>query len=169
MIETITRIVPRGLLVGLAAYLMAVFIWFQPMVEVRLADRVYLPACERTLVAAASDSADRAMQDHRRTTEILGPWTDLTTEYLNELGAAMGQPGLGEIYSDIQAPVVPDMNAVRALANTTCGCAVTVAYGDARWEMFAHVASARAYRPSVIDAIGKKAAAIAASGECGTH
>ncbi|MBS7537749.1 hypothetical protein [Ancylobacter lacus] len=147
MLDIPFKIFPPALLAGLLLYAGITALWLQPLVERRLADRVYIPQCEAGLIKAQSRA--RAEQDGKR---------NAARQMMDMFRSSpLGQfPGFNEMMEQgrvLAEAGVPELPSAGIDHSSRCACAVSSAFDAARLPMLLHVMSLRTYQPAALTAL----------------
>ncbi len=158
----LTKLFPAAMLGGLALYMLATMLWLQPLVESRMATKYLIPACE---IALESDQETTPLPNNSNRLQL-----EMTITMLEGMGADQ-IPFLRE---QLQAArrMLQRMQPKRLRISTIerssiCGCGSDKAFQSLGLKMTLHVASARTYFPSQINALPQTTLSYARSGECG--
>lgn len=163
MIDTlITRLFPAALIGGLALYVLATMLWLQPLVESRMAEKHLIPACEAAL---ESDQESTPLPDNPERYQL-----EMTIRMLEDMGAdqiPIFREQLQNARRMLRAMQPTRLRISNIERSTICGCGSDMAFESLGLAMILHVASARTYNPSKINALPQSTLSYARSGECG--
>lgn len=160
MWDFIFKYVPPPLLLGLIVYSCVTFLWLQPLVERRMADRIYVPQCEAGTLPSASPPQSSPPSTAPLADNAPAPVPvpvvklPLGVQIVAALKDMLGADGT---YS------VP----AGALTANPCLCSVSVAFDSVFWRSHIHVMSLRTYTPRAIEHFGERVAQVLGSGICG--
>lgn len=161
MLESLFKILPPPLLAGMFIYSAITFLWLQPLVEGRMAERIYIPQCGAGKLPAAERREPRP------------PPGGLMPE-----GTVQPMPGLPPIELPLGVQIVAALKdllgadgtySVPAGVSTAdpCACSVSVAFDSLFWRSHIHVMSLRTYTPLAIANFDQRVAQVLDSGICG--
>ncbi|SMD14984.1 hypothetical protein [Rhizobium sp. RU36D] len=164
MYELITKICPPSLLAGIVLYGLACALWFQPLVERRLATKTMIPQCE-TIMRNTLTNDNRAMRhEYNRQRAALDVYRRLT----GNLSDIPFMDTINDLVEDLAPPELPPIAVPNEIdTSTVCGCAVAGAFDAIRFPMLLHVMRLRAYQPAALQTLPHVAAGLARSGQCG--
>ena len=164
MYELIAKICPPSLLGGIVLYGIACALWFQPLVEHRMAAKTVIPQCEAIMQKGLA-SDNRAMRQEYNKQKAA---VDIYRRLMEGFADMPFKNTMDDLVEDLTVPELPDLAASNDIdTSTVCGCAVATAFDEARFPMLLHVMSLRAYRPAAIETLSQIAAGLAKSGQCG--
>lgn len=138
------RIFPPALQVGVILYAAVCYVWLQPLVEGRLAEKLLIPKC-----IAHQDAKERSeparpdKTDPGSILDIIIP--ELPEEYRRTFGDIVERTK--RMHDDLR-PARPQIRAA-----TACGVAVASELDKANIPMFFHVMSMRAFTPRAVTAL----------------
>jgi len=160
MMDFPARLFPPALLGSLAVYGTVTFIWLQPIVENRMAEKHLIPQCEVNLQQA--ENATPIPDDPKRR----------ELEMLIRMYETMGRvPMLDGIVDELKRQLQymqPSRMRISSIDRTNiCGCAVDNALEDLGLKMTLHVGSLRTHTPKALNSIDQTVLSIAGSGQCG--
>ncbi|WP_127599590.1 hypothetical protein [Nitratireductor alexandrii] len=164
MWDTLFKLLPPPVLLGLVIYSAVTFLWLQPLIERRMADLIYIPQCERgdlpKIVSRRPDPAPPVIQ---------GPLPDGSVIPMPP--APPVEPPLGvQIISGLKDLLRGDDNPYSVpagAAGSICGCSVALAFDSVFWRSHIHVMSLRTYTPRAIRHFDERVAQARATGLCG--
>lgn len=159
MLDMPFKALPAPLLVGLLIYAAICSLWLQPLVERRLAAKIYIPACE----------AD-AMQSHADEARNAGREIALQESLLQQLlqNPLAQFPGIREQIAEARRLVAEKRaRLVRPPDHSSrCACAVGSAFGELGVPMLLHVMSARVFVPRELSTLQHSIRQQAGSAAC---
>jgi len=162
MLDLPTRLFPPALLGSLVVYGAVTFVWLQPIVENRLAEKHLIPQCEANL-QHAEDSTPVPDDPKRRELEMVIRMYE---------GTGLGQiPMMGgmidELKRQLQNMQPSRLRISKIDRSNICGCAVDNALEKLGLQMTLHVTSLRTHTPNALKSIDQSILAIAGQGTCG--
>lgn len=158
----ITRLFPVAMVGGLALYVLATILWLQPLVENRTAEKHLIPACEAAL---ENDQESTPLPDNPERYQL-----EMTIGMLEDMGAdriPILREQLQVARRMLQAMQPTRLRISNIERGSVCSCASDKAFESLGFSMTLHVASARTYNPSKINALSQTTLSYARSGECG--
>lgn len=158
----ITRLFPVAMVGGLALYMLATLLWLQPLVERRMAEKHLIPACG---LALENEQESVPLPENPRRFEL-----EMTIDMLEAMGAdqiPLLREQLQAARRQLRAMTPTRLRISNIDRSNICGCASDKAFEALGLAMTLHVASARTYIPSRINALPQTTLSHARSGQCG--
>lgn len=162
MLDSLFKLLPPSLLFGVVLYAGVCSLWLQPLIERRLAEKVYVPQCEARVLEARASALDEVHQERRRKQSAV----DLYKDLLGDLGELPVFEQITEMVEEAAGDQVSS-GLRSASSGSPCGCAAAAAFESIRMPMLLHVMSVRSYAPAALQSLPQTLAGIAASGQCG--
>ena len=161
MFDEMLKALPAPLLGGAILYGLLSALWLQPLVERRMATKIYIPQCEASSAKAHAEQQQQTRSETRRRKLLV---EQLARSPLGQMPFAKEAIEIAEAEIERSIPKIPSLRTIDHTSR--CTCAVTMAFDAIKYPMLFHVMSARTYAPPQLETMSAAVDGFFNAGAC---